>query len=415
MNDFEKYQSAKQQFNISYKGYALNRVLALGLWQLSIGKYPFKLKYLAKIFLAYDFKDLFFDPEKHKILATFGMYKRKDHKATYDNVISMLGQSVSSNILITPHRSVCFNLKAISFVLCKILPIICKKGNKGMNNKLSFIIEMIFWCNTIDKLIAKNYNEVCKYLCFCDALDFENLLTQHFKLLGIPTYSLSHGTHHIIYKTPEPGMLGYENMETDHLLLWGQYSVDEYAKYGINKNRLYLAGYPKPYKLTNVTTKKDNKRCIVLLSQHYFYDLNMRLLEILTGYTSQYEFTIKPHPAAVEYYKDYAVTHKMKIINSNETIDSCLNQERYDWCIAVNTGAYYEALMRGVRCLRYSDGSFDLQPGCNDIFENKDQFEMKINEILNMPVNEYQMEVNKSLTYAYGFGINNYRDIIVNH
>lgn len=414
MNDFENYQNAKRLLNFEYKGFALNRVLALEIWQFANGNLPFRLKQIARIFLAYSFKDLLYNPNEHSILSTFGVYKRKDHLETYDNILSLLGPSVARNVMMNPQKCFHFSLGAISFVFHHYSPLLSNKGLKGANSKIALFFELIFWCNTIDRLKSKNICGVKKYLSFCDSLDLENLLTQFFKIQGVPTYSLTHGTHHIIYKAPEPGMLGYENMETDHLLLWGQYSVDEYEKWGIAKKRLHLAGYPKANKLIKVKPNQSYKRCVVLLSQHYFFALNMKLLEFLIDYVDEYDFTIKPHPAAIEYYKDFATKHGMEILDSNTTIEQCLTQERYDWCIAVNTGAYYEALMRGVRCLRFSDGSFDLQPGCSDVFENKAQFDMKVKDILYKPYNLYQEEVNDALTYAYGVGINNYREIILN-
>lgn len=414
MNDFEKYQLAKSQFEICYKGYAINKILALTIWQLANGNLSLKLKHFAKALLAYRLNDIIFDKNNHKILSTFGTYKRKDHQDTYNHVLRMLGPSVAHNELVNANRCFYVSIKTIVFVILRALPLVVRMRGIKASNKLYLLLDTIFWCNTINILYKRDFSGVQKYLCFCDVLDLENLLTQHFKKMGIPTYSLTHGTHHIIRITPEPGMLGYENLETEHLLMWGQYSIDEYANWGISTNRLYLAGYPKANKQVKVRPSNGRKRCVVLLSQHYFCDLNMRLLGLLSDYSDLYDFTLKPHPAAVEYYKDYATNHNMSIIDSNEVIDKCLDQERFDWCIAVNTGAYYEALMKGLRCLRYSDGSFDEQPGCNDIFGNREQFEIKINELFDMPVEVCQREIDNALRYAYGVGINNYYDIIIN-
>ena len=414
MSDFKKYRKAKTLYSLNYKGYALNRVLALNIWTLANSRLSFNWKSVAKLFCAYDFSDLTFDTSKHAILSTFGRYNRNDHRETYESVISMLDDNVARNIMIEPQRSVHFSFKTLLYVMANGFPVIRKMKGVSLCSKLALLSETVFWCNTINCLCTKDFTGVKKYLCFCDTLDLENLLTQHFKMKGIPTYSLTHGTHHIITKKPEPGMLVYENMETDHLLMWGQYSIDEFKKWGIANNRLYLAGYPKSKEIILMKPLKSIKRGIVLLSQHYFYSLNMKTLEILSNYTTTYEIIIKPHPSAVEYYKGFVEEHGMKMSDSNDTIEKCLDQERFDWCVAVNTAAYYDALMRGVRCLRFSDGSFDLQPGCDDIFGDSVQFESKMAEIINMSVNEYQIKVNSILKYAFGLGINNYRKIILN-
>lgn len=45
----------------------------------------------------------------------------------------------------------------------------------------------------------------------------------------------------------------------------------------------------------------------------------------------------------------------MDIIADELTVNDCLNKEAFDFAIAVNTTAYYEAYMRGLPCLRYLD------------------------------------------------------------
>ena len=76
-------------------------------------------------------------------------------------------------------------------------------------------------------------------------LDLENLLTQFFKLRNIPTYSLQEGVYFIFKKNPPLDSVQYENFETDNLLCWGQFSIDEDVSYGISPRKLRLAGYPK--------------------------------------------------------------------------------------------------------------------------------------------------------------------------
>ena len=414
MNDFEKYKIIKEQYDIEYNGYKLNRILALCLWSFANNHLRFRYKIIAKIFLTYDYNTLLYCPSKHQILSTFGTYNRQDHLETYENVISMLGPSVSKNVLVKPKLTLGFSLKSILFSFKRWKSRVWQLDNYSKKTKFALLIETIFWCNNINSLRNKDFIGVKKYLSFCDVLDLENLLTQHFKRLGIPTYSMTHGCHHISHISPEPGMIDYENLETDNLLMWGEYSINEYASWGIDKNRLLLAGYPKLNRIVNYKKKGKTRRCIVLLSQHYFYKQNMQLLNIISSFSDEFEFTIKPHPASVEYYLNYVNEHGMKMIPSNETIENCLTQEKYDWAIAVNTNAYYEALMRGVICLRYNDGSFDLMPGCNDIFENLDQFKMKIVERLNLPQEKYQKEINDVLKYTLGVGINNYYDLVVN-
>lgn len=413
MNDFEKYKKVKQLYNLSYKGYALNRVLALIIWRLVNENYQFKIRHLAKFLFAFSLEDIKFDSTNHKILSTFGTYGRNDHKESYNYIISTLGSSVSKNILVTPQKCFHLNFKSIFCVLYRGIPILHDIKELNICRKVTLLFETIFWFNTIDILSVKNFDGVKKYLCFCDSHGLENLLTQHFNNLGIPTYSLTHGCSHIIRKGTESGMLNYENMETSHLLTWGQCTVDEFHSYGISMDRLFVGGYPKSNRLIKYKKKCDLKRCVVLLSLHYFYDLNMKLLKLLSNYSDKYEFTVKPHPASVEYYSDYVKANGMKIISSNETINNCISMDKYDWAIAVNTNAYYDVLMKGIICLRFSDGSFDITPGGDDLFENAQQMEMKINRISCISEEDYQNEISDVLKYTIGYGLNNYRSLIL--
>ncbi len=413
MNDFEKYKNASLYFNLTYRGYELRNVLSLHLWNFANNKFPFKIKHFAKLFLAYSLKDIKFEPDNQIILSTFGTYPRNDHKRIYDNVLSQLGNCVSKNVLINPSRCFHLSIKSISYVLQKGIPAVSKIQGISIQGKIGLLLELIFWCNTIEVLCNKIFPGVQKYLCFLCTYGIENLLTQHFKLAGIPTYSLTHGSHHIIHKNPEPGMLVYDNIDADHILMWGEYSINEFSSYGINKNKLHLAGYPKPFNLIKFKKLPSLKRCIVLLSQHYFYEQNMRLLNLLSNFTNEYDFTIKPHPSTVDYYVKFANKHGMRIIPSNETIEECLSQDKYDWAIAVNTNAYYDALMNGVFCLRYGENTFDDMPGCDDVFENVEMLKNLLTNMQHLSVENYQNEVNNILKYVLGIGINNYREIIL--
>ena len=92
----------------------------------------------------------------------------------------------------------------------------------------------------------------------------------------------------------------------------------------------------------------------------------------------------------------------MDIVSEELTINDCLNKEAFDFAIAVNTTAYYEAYMRGLPCLRYLDEFFSLSKGCNDIFQTKEEFSSLMERIKATSMQDYQSEIDYILSYVMG-------------
>jgi hypothetical protein len=157
------------------------------------------------------------------------------------------------------------------------------------------------------------------------------------------------------------------------------------------------------------------KRCMVLLAGG-MRNTNIQLLKILSLHLSEYSFCLKPHPSSdadYAFYQQYALQNGFGIISKRLAINECLNNMEYDFAIAVCTTTYYEALMRGIPCLRFYDGSFDLMTGYDDVFATDSEFQNKIIEIQGKTIDRYQNEINSILKYAVGIGIDNYKDILL--
>lgn len=412
MTDFDRYKSLKEKFNFVYEGICLNRVLALPIWFVANGGYNFSWKRIALAFLAIDVKKMKFNPQRNTILSTYGRYVRKDHLELYNTVLKRLDEEASYNNSLTFG----WKLSVHPIVICQVLKFVfinLRDTSLSLWSKWKLIIECIHYCNIIEELKYMDFTGVQKYLCQCSVLDLENLLTQFFKLRNIPTYSLQEGVYFIFKKNPPLDSIQYENFETDNLLCWGQFSVDEYISYGISPKRLSLAGYPKKVELH--TMKKDNsyKKCMVLIARDSFQATNMKLLEMLSKVSFNCCFELKLHPSCdLSYYSEYARTCHMHVIPKDATIDECLNNIEYDFSIAINTTAYYEALMRGLPCLRFYDGTFDLMSGYKDVFETLEGFLECLGGIRSLAEDEYQKEIDNVLKYAIGVEIDNYQKIL---
>lgn len=414
MEKYQKYLRLKEKFKYEYRGIMFDGVMSLRLWDYA--NYPevkdnFRWKSNMKIFAAYRMADITFDKDKNTVLTLFGAYNRKDHFALYNDVIDKLDGKASRNEVLKLGRKFAFH-PAMLIGLFKYI-------RSNLSGILSFkaqwklFVNTAFYCNTLHEIEKIDLDGVKKFMCQCSVLDVEHLMTQFMKLHHIPTYSLEEGVYYIFKKNIPFDFIQYENFITDHLLCWGQYSVDEDVSYGIPKNRLLVAGYPKNVSLSALKENNNYKKCIILLARDAMRSSNMGLLEILSHFTSEYHFCIKLHPNSDHsFYSRYAETQSMDIVPKELTINDCLNKDTFDFAVAVNTTAYYEAYMRGLPCMRYLDESFSLSKGCNDIFQTKEEFVSLMERIKATSIQDYQSEVNHILSYVMGVGIDNYKRIL---
>lgn len=415
---YDHYVHEKQIYNIVYRGIKLNCSDNYYLWHLfnnmEIGD-DFKRCFL--FCSAYELrKAIKFDPSKHTILSTF-RGDRRDNKEMYNNVVNQLGCSISINYLSdtkTP-RIFKLNIKTCFWLFCQIV----QKGKRSsLNVRQKFYLFQHFMqiCNTIDIIYSMKLDGVKKYLCMFNALFLESILTQYFKNIGVPTYSLDEGVH-FIYKTNTPvDSIQYENMQTDTLLCWGQYTKDEYESFGISSDRVVVGGYPLIVKKAPFIKKDRITNVVLLLARSIFDASNINMLRELSTFSNKYKFYIKLHPSLLlEKYKVLAHDFGMIIVDKNTTIQECLNNNDFDISVAINTTAYYESFLQGLPCMRYSDGQFDLMPGYEyDVFTTGTDFEKCIDHYMSIDNEKYESRINHVLKYAIGYGVNNYKNILMN-
>lgn len=406
--DIYKYQELKKKLDFVFENIHFNRVVSLNIWDIASGKKKlYSLKHLALCLFSYRFYPLILDKS---IFSTYGAYTRKDHKLLYDNVIKKICDYTYSLDISTCKRKISFH----PIVIIKVLSFILSVKGISLWNKLGLGADLIFYCNSLLELKKNDFSRVKKYLSMCNVLDCENLITQYMKLCKIPTYSLMEGLYFIHKINPPMGCVAYENFETDYLLSWGNFTRNDFEHYGINPEKILIAGYPKEVKLTPIRKKKVFKNCLVLLGGPTYYETNSRLLDILEQVSDNYHFNLKLHPAlCVEQHAEWAAKNNGIVLSQTLLLSDCLLNDNYDFTISVNTTAYYEALMKGIPSLRFYDESFTLIPGCDfDIFSNVEELKYNLHCIQDMHLSQYQYKVNKMLEYCMGIGIDNYRKIL---
>ena len=407
---FEKYQELKSNYDFVYKGIHLNKVVTIMLWSLAKHNSSLNIKSFIKLFCHLDTRELK-QFSKDDWIITFGRYNRKDHIELFENVLKRLNHPIKYAKPFNWGKKYCFNPELIcssyKFVFSK------KYSSIGLSEKLCLANELVFYANAIKEINRYDFNKAKKFMCLCDSQEIENLLTQFFQTRKVPTYAFMEGIM-FVFKGEVPfDCIQYENLTTDTKLSWGHFSRDELIKYGIPPERIKVAGYPKYVEGRKLKPNNTFKKCMALLSRDSFRSSNMCLLDILSNYSKEQEIWLKLHPGCDKnHYEKYASDHQMHIVPTEKTVNECLNQDDFDYAISVNTSAYYEALMRGLPCFRLYDGKFNLMFGMDDTFGSVEGYNAVYEKLSKMKNDEYQVMIDKTLKYAIGFGLDNYKEII---
>lgn len=402
---FTNYKYLKSQFAFKYKGFEIDRILAISIWYWSNSS-SFFLCQLPFFFKKVDYGFL------EAIESDYVLYSdepRKDHNSTFNQIANKVkGKYVIINkstglkyLYLLSIRNI---IKSFILVFSHI-----KKLNLGQ--KICVAGYLCMYINTIDELLRLKIKVPKKLVLFSAVHEKQNLLSQFYKMKGTQIIGLTHGTQ-FIYKNNIPiDCINYENLDVE-CLVWSQMTKDEYIKYGIDKEKVFVAGYPKNYQLKPLSINRL-KKCLVLLCRKAFDDSNMRLLNLLSSYVGQYDFFLKLHPSC-EYTKYKKISEQVgfEMIPHEVLLSECMDNEKYDFAIAVNTTSYYEILIAGIPCLRFEDGDvYDLMPGHpNDCISTKKDFEESLAWLNNNE--DYEQIRDGLLHYNLGLGIDCYYKLL---
>lgn len=410
MNTYEKYKTLKSLYDYVYFGIHLNKVTAITLWNLAGAVEQSIWRSFIRLFCLLDVSQLKQFNEK-VFFVMKGRYNRKDHTELLKSVLQRIGYSDEFADAEKWHSKFCFHPFVIFRVYFFIFSV--KRSNLTLLEKCVLANDFVYYCNTIKVLNNNKFQNLKKFLCLLDTLEIENLLTQFFKLKGVQTYSLSEGVYFAFKENIPFDVIGYENLTADCKICWGEYSKNELLSIGIPSDKIVVGGYPKDVIQKKLKHNNTFQKCMVLLARDAFRESNMCLLDILSDCSNEQKIFLKLHPRCdLNFYQKYANDHNMEIIAFSKTINECLDQNAFDYAIAVNTTAYYEALMRGIPCFRLDDGRFNLMHGMKDTFGTVEEFNDVYYKYKNRNIDEHQEEIDNVLKYTLGFGIDNYCEII---
>lgn len=430
MNSIEKfdiYKEIKNEIKFDYKGYSIEKIIAIDLilriyihrnYTLkSIVSFIIK-KIVPHYFTTLDLKTL----EKNspsKTLFSMGIFKREDYYEIWESAKSHVKEKTSYDFS-EQKSKIHFNIKNIR----RAWNIINRTKKLSLLDKFWLAAKLTYYFNFIDD-IEKLEPVAGKYCAFSCVHDFETIFTFYFQKKGIPTYNLQHGIFTLFKKSVPLDAILYENFVSDYQLCWGESTKDVLMEYGINANALIVAGYPRKINRPPVPEKLNNNECIVLLARFSYHHSNMKLLSILEKLSEEDDINVhlKLHPSLfspqfLRYYEEIAEKNRWTIEPDDVTLDKLLKNKMFGWSIAVNTTAYYEAWLEYLPCLRFNDGSFDdMVDVLDDTFKSFDELKRLYQTIpFDNPggLKSFFDEVNENLDYAIGIDTNKY-DILNFH
>ncbi|WP_350608189.1 hypothetical protein [Pseudoalteromonas sp. MER144-MNA-CIBAN-0113] len=401
---FDKYKTVKKQLAYDHKGYPIENIVSLELISLIYKRENFNIRRSLVYFFAVRKIKI---PTQKKALFSIGDYNRKDYYELLKHVMTSYQNESDLVDLSNSKRSLIFSLSNI-FSAFKI--VFFRKLELNFLSKITLAASIAHNLNNIDFLEKQTPTNIKLFCAFCSNLNEEAVLNYFFKKNNIPTYSLQHGLW-FIYDIPPIDAIAYENVVADKLLCWGEYTRDEFIKYGMDERRLVVAGYPKKTAPLILPKKSHKKlRVLVLLARSQFDENNLNLISLLSQSTLNIEFEFKLHPALI--VEKYSEQLKFESFNfaPTGTVQELLNLNRYDCSISYNSTAYYDSYINNCICLRYRDADADNAISVlDDSFTSVSEFESKINLVLTAQSDEkVWTEIEKNLTYILGYRINNY-------
>jgi hypothetical protein len=403
---FEKYVKAKDKLTLNYDGYQLEKIIAVELIALIYGKQQFTWRNLINLFST---KKITI-PQNQSRLYSIGDYNRQD----YYNLLSYVRNSDKKESdlidLSLIKKSRTFNIKNIITSFKHVFKADIKLS---FLSKVSLSCSMTYSLNTIE-LLEKNETNQVEYFCsFCSHLSGEAELDYYFQKRNVHTYTLQHGLWFVFDKPPIDA-IAYDNVIANSLLCWGEYTRDEFIKYGIHKHRLIVAGYPREHEALKPATELaiSKLKVLVLFSRKLFHTNNLSLIKLLsqasTDLSLDIHFKLHPSLPLVE-YQQLATQHGFQMAPLGG-ISELICSEMYDCTISYNSTAYYDSYISNCISLSYQDVQAD-----NSLAVSDDRFSCT-QELVSLLQNIKQKNVDENfwqdtelkLEYILGFGINKY-------
>lgn len=363
-SQINKVRSRKKNSTFTINGINYGRVIAAQTYDNSFSSI---IKEAIRLFL-FDYKIEITDKTDSNIGLFYAL--KSSNRNDYDYIVNKF-QDIVENV----RRIDLIRYKSINKVFFKILKLI-----KNFNKLRKYNIQDIMISSIVitqyeilneDIEKSKIFDDLELVCTFCDAHGCDNLITQIAKNKEIKTATLQHGQYRILSEGKEVADAeAYENFISDYMLTWGQATIDQFKKVGIEDSRFKKVGALKSFSFNNkIINKEKNNVFGVVLSGEYYRNTNIEMIKLANLIASKYNMSyyIRLHPRNnASFYEKYC--------NMEYLVDMVSNIENEDYANIVDfsilhmTGVFVELLSINSPIIIFKDelleNIFDIENYC---------------------------------------------------
>lgn len=335
----------------SFEEYDVGKILANDLAIVdTVGiKVGSSLKSLVPLFI--DRYDYDFSKIEQGSLALFNSHSyasRDDYRRVSDRFLQIFPEAVVINEFKSPKN------KANSNLLTDIRMRRQWKKNFAKlclsDDETYFLLKQLQKCNYFRRALNTSDEKIQQLSCLVtqfDALDVENLFTQHVKLKGIPAATLQHGHFHASESSDNGDFVigvPFEGFASDLFLVWGEYAKQEALANSISPKAIECVGSLKITRHNDRNTSHESKSQIFAValnggSQSIDNKLIMQCAELVAQKYSL-EYIVRPHPTDLHVYDEAVYACMKRLSPSSERIEDIANSCTF--CICGNTTLFSE-------------------------------------------------------------------------
>lgn len=250
---------------------------------------------------------------------------------------------------------------------------LCRNQKNGI---ISSLIHFWYFQKTIGHIQYKKYR---LFVSFFDAEPDGAFMRELFRIHGVPTASLQHGQF-VAWRENvlENSGVEFRCFNSDYLLCWNKFTIDEALKHGIDKNKLALCGI-LGYIGTMMPPKcvpPHNQTFGVVLGHPIYEEENYKLIQAanILAKEKNLKYFLKLHPNYEENRFDNMVDSRYYVGNTPKGIPMSEYAESVDFSLIGSSSVFTELVYISHDVIRYSD------------FSSKDKFrDINIGKIFHTP------------------------------
>ena len=311
-----------------------------------------------------------------KVLLSYSPWKRPDYIEFVDQYAAMIPNSSTLSYEFTEVQRL--NWSDVLVSTFQIFISLFRDFNfKQCLNLVVQLVEIKAKIRTIENAISKDYLQA--FIAFNSSTQEDAIMTLVLKKHKIPTYSLQHGFY-LNYRSWIPlDVINFENFNANYLLCWGESTKSNMLDFGISEDKLLVVGNPRfdLQKEMKVSLPKF-KYGLVLFGRDVHHQSNIELLDILKklAATTEIDFALKLHPSLYLKGLDGQYDVGFPLLDKDSNLAEVVDSGKFDFAISNNTTAYFDILIKGLLCFRYT--AKETEPLGHDhyVFNSADEFKM---------------------------------------